>query len=178
MSSVEILKDVARRPRDEAQALCSALTPTLLNAHPHHDNSIAWLLWHSAREIDEQIATLSGQETVWIAQGFEGRFNLGLKDHDMGFGHSSSQARKIHVEDADLLLEHLDAVVQAHLDYLDSLSDADLDEVIDEQWDPPVTRSARLISVSLDAVAHVNQAAYITGMGADAFDADHAHQVD
>ncbi|WP_218221214.1 DinB family protein [Nesterenkonia sp. Act20] len=176
MSSVEILKDVARRPRDEAQALRSALSPTLLNAHPHHDNSIAWLLWHAAREIDEQIATLSGSETVWTAQGFDARFNLGLSEHDMGFGHSPKQARQIRVQDADLLLEHLDAVVQAQLTYLDSLSEADLEEVIDEQWDPPVTRSARLVSVSLDAVAHVNQAAYITGMGADAFDADHADQ--
>ncbi|WP_192596244.1 DinB family protein [Nesterenkonia lutea] len=173
MSSLDILRDIAQRPLDEARALRPALTPELVNAHPHHDNSIAWLLWHSAREIDEQIAALSGTEPAWTAQGFDARFSLGLEDHDMGLGHSGSQARQIHVEDTDLLLEHLRAAVQAQLTYLDSLDEADLTEVIDEQWDPPVTRSARLVSISLDAVAHVNQAAYITGMQSSAFSDEH-----
>jgi len=169
MTSIDILKDIAQRPLDEALALRSSLTPELLNAHPHHDNSVAWLLWHSAREIDEQLAALSGEATVWTAQGFDQKFDLGLAAHEMGFGHSGSDARKIRVNDADLLLEHLRAVVDAQLSYLDSLREEDLSAVIDDQWDPPVTRSSRLISISLDAVAHIAQAAYIAGMKPGAF---------
>ncbi|MCH8566261.1 DinB family protein [Nesterenkonia sp. LB17] len=170
MSSIEILKDIARRPLEEVHALRPALTSELLNAHPHHHNSIAWLLWHSAREIDEQLASLSGQEPVWTVQGFAERFALDLGAHDMGFGHTGTHARRIRVSDPDLLLEHLRAVVEAQLSYLDSLGEADLEEVIDTQWHPPVTRGARLISLSLDAVAHIAQAAYVTGMGPAAFE--------
>lgn len=169
MSSIEILKDIARRPLEEASALRPALTSDLLNAHPHHPNSIAWLLWHSAREIDEQLSSLSGQEPAWTAQGFAERFALDLGDHDMGFGHTGTDARRIRASDPDLLVEHLRAVVEAQLSYLDTLDEADLEEVIDAQWDPPVTRTARLISISLDAVAHIAQAAYITGMNPAAF---------
>ncbi|PRZ12915.1 mycothiol transferase [Nesterenkonia sandarakina] len=174
MSSLEILKDIARRPLQEAQALRPALTREVLDAHPHHDNSIAWLLWHSAREIDEQLAGLSGQEPVWTAQGFAGQFDLDLGDREMGFGHTGPEARQIRVSDPDLLVEHLRAVVEAQLSYLDSLDEADLEEVIDAHWDPPVTRAARLISISLDAVAHIAQAAYITGMDPAAFEGPQA----
>lgn len=170
MNSIEILKDIARRPLQEAQALRPTLTHRVLDAHPHHNNSIAWLLWHSAREVDEQLASLSGQQPVWTAQGFAERFGLDLDDHEMGFGHTGTEARRIQVSDPDLLVEHLRAVVEAQLSYLDSLDEADLEEVIDTDWDPPVTRAARLISISLDAMAHLAQAAYITGMDPDAFE--------
>lgn len=164
MDSIDILEDVARRPLDEAEALRPQLAPELLNVHPGHDNSVAWLLWHSAREIDEQLSALSGQAPVWTAQGFKERFALDLADHEMGLGHTGEQARQIRVDDPALLLEHLLAVVDAQLTYLESCSPANLSEVIDDQWDPPVTRGARLVSMSLDAVAHVAQAAYIAGM--------------
>lgn len=164
MNSVELLKDVARRPLEEAKALEDELTPQNLNVHPGHDNSIAWLLWHAAREIDEQLSALSGQEPVWVAQGFSQRFGLDLKERDMGFGHSPQQARSVQVDDPSLLIEHLEAVVSKQLDYLSSLAEDDLEQIVDRNWDPPVTRGARLVSISLDALAHVAQAAYITGM--------------
>lgn len=49
-------------------------------------------------------------------------------------------------------------------DYLAGLDAADLDEVIDRHWDPPVTRGVRLVSVYADALQHVGQAAYVLGL--------------
>ena len=44
----------------------------------------------------------------------------------------------------------------------------DLDRVVDEHWDPPVTLGARLVSVVNDDTQHVGQAAYVRGLlGAD-----------
>ena len=165
-----MLSDLALRPLHAAEMLRPQLTEDRLNAHPHHDNSIAWLLWHSAREIDEQLSHLSGAEPVWTAQGFEARFGLDVPAHELGYGHSSDEARAIVVDDADLLVEHLRAVVEAQLAYLRGLEPAALDEVVDDHWDPPVTRGARLISISVDAAEHVGQAAYVAGMGASAFE--------
>lgn len=150
--------------------LRDALTPELLNAHPHHDNSAAWLLWHAAREIDEQLSTLTGQATVWQSHGFAERFDFTVEADEMGYGHSTEQARAIRCDDAELLLEHLSAVIDAQVAYIDALDAAALGEVIDDAWDPPVTLAARLVSLSVDAAEHIAQAAYITGMGGGAFE--------
>ncbi|MEB4616393.1 mycothiol transferase [Leucobacter sp. M11] len=170
MNATEVLIDLATRPLIAAEQLRPALTPERLNAHPHHDNSIAWLLWHAAREIDEQLSQLSGAVPLWTAQGFDVRFDLEVEPHHIGYGHSSAEARAIVVTDPDLLVSYLSAVVGAQVEYLRSLSETALDDVIDAQWDPPVTRGVRLVSISADALAHVEQAAYLAGMGAGAFE--------
>ena len=48
--------------------------------------------------------------------------------------------------------------------YLPTLSDADLERVIDPSWDPPVTVGIRLVSVIADDLQHVGQAAYVRGV--------------
>jgi hypothetical protein len=48
--------------------------------------------------------------------------------------------------------------------YLDGLTEDDLDEVVDEGWDPPVTRGVRLVSVLDDDTQHAGQAAYVRGL--------------
>lgn len=103
MNTAEVLVDLARRPLLAAETLRGRLTPELLNAHPHHDNSIAWLLWHCAREIDEQLADLSGNEPVWTNSGFAARFGLDVQTHEHGYGHTPAQARAVVVQDAGLL---------------------------------------------------------------------------
>lgn len=174
MNGIEILTDLTRRPLDAAEHLRERLTPELLNAHPHHDNSIAWLLWHAAREIDEQLSALSGREPVWTADGFDRRFGLATGAHELGYGHSAEEARAIRADDADLLLDHLGAVVAAQLAYLSELDEASLVQIVDDRWDPPVTRGSRLVSMSADALEHVGQAAYIAGMSRDAFEGGRA----
>lgn len=48
--------------------------------------------------------------------------------------------------------------------YLRGLSAADLDRVVDEAWDPPVTLGVRLVSVVDDDAQHVGQAAFVRGV--------------
>ena len=44
------------------------------------------------------------------------------------------------------------------------LTDRDLDRVVDERWDPPVTLGVRLVSVISDDLQHAGQAALIRGI--------------
>lgn len=168
---MEILLDAAGRPVEAAHALRGRLDATVLNAHPGgHDNSIAWLLWHAGRELDVQLADLSGADQVWIGGGFRDRFDLGELGDQVGFGFTGDQARALVVSDPDLLLEYLDATTDAVRTYIGTLDEQALGVVIDDAWDPPVTRGARLVSIIDDAVQHVGQAAYAAGMppaGAD-----------
>ena len=55
----------------------------------------------------------------------------------------------------------VDARTQASLR---KLSPVDLDRVVDENWDPPVTLGVRLISVADDGIQHIGQAAYVRGL--------------
>ena len=165
MDSLDVLRDLASRPRHAAAALRGRLDPSILNARPGgHDNSVAWLLWHTGREVDVQLADLSGVEQVWTSQGFDQRFDLGELGDSVGYGHSPAEARRIIIEDGPGLLDYVDAALTALEGYLGTLTPADLDDVIDEQWDPPVTRGVRLISIADDAIQHLAQAAYVLGM--------------
>lgn len=164
MNSIDLISDLAARPLAALGLLWERLDDDHLNAHPcGHPNSPAWLLWHSGREIDQQVADMGGPE-VWNEQGWAQRFGLDVAPDEHGYGHTPDQARAIVVHDRTLLRDYLAAVTLASLTWLAELTEQDLDEVVDEAWDPPVTRGVRLVSVYADALEHVGQAAYVTGM--------------
>lgn len=164
MRALDILIDAAHRPRQHAARFARELDPSTLNARVGgHDNSIAWLLWHTGREIDAQVAQLAGSEERWATEDFAMRTGLGERGGSVGYGHSPEEARAIVVDDAGLLLDYLDAATESLITYLESLEDSDLDDVIDESWDPPVTRGVRLMSIIDDAAQHIGQAAYAAG---------------
>lgn len=161
MNSIDILTDLSQRPLQAAQALPD-LSPEELNSHlGGHPNSIAWLLWHSGREIDVQLSDLTGRPEQW--DGFRDRFDLGEAGDGFGYGHTLEQAAEIRVDDQQLLVDYLEATLNAFTDYLETLSEDDFDEIIDENWTPAVTRGVRIVSIIDDAIQHVAQAAFIAG---------------
>ncbi|WP_333617886.1 mycothiol transferase [Dietzia sp.] len=161
MDAKDLLVDIANRPAASARSLPS-LTAEQLAARPDgHPNSIAWLLWHSGREADVQLSALSGEDEVWGA--YRERFGLGAIGDTMGYGHTPEQAAQIEVGDQDLLVSYLEAVMKAVVAYSTTLSESDLDVIVDESWDPPVSRGVRLVSLIEDAAIHVGQAAYVAG---------------
>ena len=165
MDSLDLLRDLTSRPRDVAEHLRHQLNPVSLNARPGgHPNSVAWLLWHAGRELDAQLADLAGTEQVWTADGFDQRFELGEVGDTVGYGHTPAEARRIIIEDGAGLLDYVHATLAAMDSYLGTLSAADLEDIVDEQWDPPVSRGARLVSIVDDAIQHLAQAAYVLGM--------------
>ena len=165
MDATGILTDLARRPLDQLDLFWDDVDTAQLNAHPGgHPNSIAWLVWHSGREIDAQVAALAGAEETWAVGDWAHRFGPTVPADGHGFGHSPAEARAVVVTEKDLLREYLSVVTDAATDYLGRLRSEDLGEVIDEGWDPPVTRGVRLVSVFADALQHVGQAAYVAGM--------------
>lgn len=162
MNTNELFTDLAHRPLDAAQNL-PPLTAEQLNAHPgDHPNSVAWLLWHSGREVDVQLADLNGKEQQW--ENYRDSFNLGDLGDAVGLGHTPEQAAQIQVGDQKLLIDYLAATINALTEYAGGLSEEEFGEVIDDNWDPPVTRGARLVSIVDDAAQHVGQAAYAAGI--------------
>jgi hypothetical protein len=65
---------------------------------------------------------------------------------------------------AEHLVGYSDAVHEQTVRYVRTLRAADLDDVVDENWDPPVTRGVRLVSVLSDDLQHAGQAAFVKGL--------------
>ncbi|MDO4901282.1 DUF664 domain-containing protein [Actinomyces sp.] len=123
-------------------------------------DSLSWLAWHTAREIDMQISALVGTEMRWTAAGFKERFTLPLPDDTEDWRHTPEQAALVRVTDLTVLTDYLDAAYALARDYLRSLSPQALEEVIDRTWTPPVTRGVRLASIIDDDAQHSGHAVY------------------
>ncbi|MET7273771.1 DinB family protein [Streptomyces flaveolus] len=165
MYAKDILIEGYGRIQEEVHAAVEGLDPDGLNARPAADaNSVAWLVWHLARVQDDHVADAFGLDQVWLAQDWEKRFGLELPRRDTGYGHSPAKVAKVRVDSADLLTGYYDAVHEQTLGALRSLAAKDLERVVDDNWDPPVTLGVRLVSVLSDDLQHVGQAAYVRGL--------------
>lgn len=101
---------------------------------------------------------------MWLTGEWEKRFGLGLPRRDTGYGHSPAEVAKVRVDSGELLTGYYDAVHEQTLTALRSLTAKDLERVVDDNWDPPVTLAVRLVSVLSDDLQHVGQAAYVRGL--------------
>ena len=160
-----LLADGLDRSRERFDRALDGVTLEQANARPASGlapriDSLTWLAWHTAREVDLQISALAGTEPLWTGAGFSARFALPLPDDTEDWRHTPEQAALVRVNDLALLTDYLDAACALAHEYLDGLEAAALDEVVDRSWDPPVTRAARLISIIDDAAQHSGQAVY------------------
>ncbi|MBF4619681.1 DinB family protein [Clavibacter sp. VKM Ac-2542] len=127
-------------------------------------NPIGWLVWHLARVQDAQVADVAGQDQTWTTGGWAARFDLPFEESATGYGQSPEDVAALEGVTAELLVGYLDAVQSATRAYLAGLDDAELARVVDEDWTPPVTLGARLVSVLSDDLQHAGQASYLAGL--------------
>jgi hypothetical protein len=160
----ELLRDAFTRLIEHVDELTDGLTDEQASYRPTPDaNSIAWLIWHSARVQDIQLAPIAGIEQVWIQDGWVDRFGLDLPRNDSGYGHGPEQVAKVRAS-IDLLAGYYHAVHKVTLEFVADVTAEDLERIVDRNWDPPVTASARLVSIIDDCAQHLGQAAYVLGI--------------
>jgi hypothetical protein len=164
MTPAQLLADSFERIVQGGRDVVDGLDEEQLTLRPGPDaNPIAWLVWHLARVQDDHVADVAGVTQVWTEQGFQERFDLPFDESDIGFGHTGEDVARVRAS-AGLLTAYLEAVHAQTLDFLDGVSEEDLDRVVDERWDPPVTLGVRLVSVANDDAQHLGQAAYVRGL--------------
>ncbi|PZS22832.1 MAG: hypothetical protein DLM54_02385 [Acidimicrobiales bacterium] len=127
-------------------------------------NTIAWLIWHLARVQDSHVAELMDADQLWVSGDWAGSCGLDPDPSNTGYGHSAEQMQAVRPAEPQVLLEYLDAVSGRTRKLLEGLAPDDLDRMVDENWDPPVTMGVRLISVADDSLQHVGQAAYLRSL--------------
>ena len=163
MTSAEILVDAFGRTQENVHEVVRGLTSSQLAEQLAPEaNSIAWLVWHLARVQDDHVADAFGVPQVWTEYGK--RFELPLEPYDTGYGHGPDQVARVTVPSGDLLTGYHDAVHSQTIRLVSGVTDPDLNRVVDEGWDPPVTLGVRLVSVIDDCAQHIGQAAFIRGI--------------
>src|ERR1700734_2430877 len=99
----ELLRDAFTRLIEHVDELTEGLTDDQANYRPGPNaNSIAWLIWHSARVQDIQLAPIAGVDQVWTRDGWVDRFGLDLPRNDIGYGHGPEEVVKVQAS-AELL---------------------------------------------------------------------------
>src|SRR5262249_37568776 len=159
-----IIDALGRIPRTLSMALDGITAEQLTYRPTEQANSIAWLAWHLTRVQDHHLSELAGPQHAWHAAGWHAQFRKHAAPADTGQRYTREQVAAIRPADPSLLLDYYNAVYQRSVEYVQSLSPADLDRVLDEpQWNPMPTVGVRLVSVISDNTQHAGQAAYLRG---------------
>lgn len=165
MDVAALLTDAFSRIEEEVHGAVGGLSEEQLAHRVDADaNSIGWLVWHLSRVQDDHVAGVAGTEQVWTAQGWAERFDLPFPTGSIGYGHTSADVARVRVASPDLLTGYYDAVAARTMEYVAGLTEDDLDRVVDEAWDPPVTLGVRLVSVIDDCAQHAGQAGFVRGI--------------
>ncbi|MDQ3782236.1 MAG: DinB family protein [Actinomycetota bacterium] len=160
----DLLLDALDRVKESVHGVVGRLSDQQLATRVAPDaNTVAWLVWHLTRIMDDHIAAVQGDEQVWTDQGWAGRFGLPFDPGATGYGQAPGEVAQVRVT-ADLLLGYYDAAHDYVVGVIGTVTEADLDRIVDRRWDPPVTLAVRLVSVVNDATQHVGQAAYVAGI--------------
>ncbi len=164
MTSSGLLVDAFGRIPDRVHGVIDGLTPDQLTVRLDREaNSIAWLVWHLSRIADDHVADVAGRPQVWTSAGWAQRWGLPFDPADTGYGHTAQQVAAITGE-AEMLRGYFDAVHEMTIRFVRTVTDSDLDRIVDERWDPPVTLGIRLISVVGHNFEQAAQAAYVRGI--------------
>ena len=166
MDVKDLVKDALGRVHGTLQRVVSDLTFEQMLYRPSADtSSIAWLIWHLTRVQDHHISDLANLPQAWVREGWHAKFNMPPNPLDTGTGHTPDQVAMLNPSTPGILLNYHVAVYENTKSYLDTISQADLDLVLDEpQYQPIPTVGVRLVSIISDNTQHAGQAAYLRGL--------------
>ena len=137
-------------------------------------NSIAFLIWHTARVEDRLINVFArGAEEVWTRDGWSAKTSIPESDH--GVNYTLEQVAALSPITKDDLEQYFDAVRAETLDYVRSLNDDDFDAVPEDRTPfPEFPASVRYFKGrSISAIfrqligeedQHLGQVAFIRGL--------------
>ena len=159
----QLIIDRFKGATDTLDKALANLSPDDLNKMPGPDsNSIGWVAWHLSRIQDRAISRMSGQEQVWIKDGWNTKFNRSANPEDTGFKHTPQDIASFKSPDVTTLLAYNHAVLKQTDKFLNGLTEKDLDKITDHPLFPTV--GSWLGTILGDVLQHSGQVAYLRGL--------------
>lgn len=164
MDTSTLLAEAFRRIPELVRGACDGLGVTDLLYRPEPGaNSIAWLVWHLSRVQDDHVAEIVGTEQVWADPVWAEMTGIERDVSATGFGDTPEHVATVIPLSSAALVAYNAAVTERTLEYLAGVDGPELDRVIDDSYDPPVSVGVRLVSVISDNLQHAGQARYLRG---------------
>lgn len=157
--------------RQGLEEVCRGLLREMEGLRPEHltfrptpeANSIAFVGWHILRTLDNaahQVVPLEARPPLWEREGWNSRF--GLRAEERGTGFTAEQVGRF-TPPLDLLLAYGRRVGEAIAPAFASLTEADLDRVVDSQQG--VTLGRRLLTFVLGHTTyHLGEVRFLKGL--------------
>lgn len=165
MNVAALLTEFFERIPDHVRSAVEGLDAEQLATAPAPGaNPVGWLVWHLTRVQDHHVAELVHRDQLWVSGGWAQHFGLEPVASNTGYGHSATEVAGVRPDGPQVLIDYYEAVAERTLAMVRGLAPEDLDAVVDEAWDPPVTLGARLVSIADDDIQHAGQAAYVRGL--------------
>jgi hypothetical protein len=111
----------------------NGLTPAEMAWTPNDQcSSIAFLVWHYGRTLDRWLHTrLKGDAQVWEGGDWAERMGRApAAEGDTGYGFTLDDLKSYKAPDTTALLEYVAEIRQESIEFFDSLSDSDFDDMI------------------------------------------------
>jgi len=128
-------------------------------------NSISWLLWHMNRVVDRFVNERFQDKTqLWVSGGWHDRFEMAANPDDNGRGWSIEQVSAWQPPAKDIMVGYYEAVKSDALNFIKSLSPADMKRQVPFPAPPNTLPLADALGVLVfDNIVHGGQIAYIRG---------------
>lgn len=130
MSSIDFMKQTLDFIHRGFRGASEGLSDEQLHFVPEgQSHSIAWCMWHGVRIEDlffQQV--FQGKKSEFDTGGWAEK--TGLPEKGFGTGQSTEDARSVHIGSLAAFKEYQATVAQLALDYLGSLSEADLEREV------------------------------------------------
>ena len=128
-------------------------------------NSIGWITWHLSRFLDWGSSFFSGEEQLWIKDGWFGRFDRPADLADTGGRNTPEQVAAFKSPDTDTLIDYYRAALEKFKLFLNTVSSSDLDKEYDDNWSQVYpTLGSRINAAVRETLQHLGQIAYIRGL--------------
>ena len=162
----QLLVNIYQRMSREIEQILDGLTAEDLRKRPSPGaNPIGWLIWHATRSMDRTIGDAILGEQLWISEGWHQKFSLPPDPLNTGYGHTDAQVDNLKIPDVQTLLDYHRAVMKVMLNYLEHLSEDDLDKEHPFSVEPGAERAFYLrILANVHDIQHIGQAGYVRGL--------------
>ena len=163
MQQLDILASALQLNAGLVQRALDGLSDDDLTKRPSDQcNPIGWTLWHQYRYEDRVVSGITGEQQVWVSEGWHDKFGMSADADQLGMGNSLEQVGAFRATLANLQ-GYGAAVREKTLACLQTITPEELERELEAPGGATRTAGASLGVLLLDHFHHSGQVCYLRG---------------